>query len=237
MKRILLILLTSLIISLPVFAFSNGSEIITNKELVKRRQKIQEIGYKLLNANVIDKRITFVYAHSKNKPDAFISHKNREIQIYKGLMDLIDDDDELAFIIAREISYGIDFYKGPLKGFFYFPIWPPRERRIENRADLRAVDFMTKAGYNPVASIVISNKILAQSRYEWYSYHSLGSKRMARLYAHIYQKYPYFLVNNVYQENLIYQNFLLTSRENRLIFKKTLDEFEKTNKIKKPKYK
>ena len=35
------------------------------------------------------------------------------------------------------------------------------------------------------------------------------------VYEYIYTKYPYYLQNNTYLENEHYQNFLLTSQENR----------------------
>lgn len=38
---------------------------------------------------------------------------------------------------------------------------------------------------------------------------------MMEVYEYIYKKYPEYLVNNPYKENPFYQNFLLTSKENR----------------------
>ena len=53
----------------------------------------------------------------------------------------------------------------------------------------------------------------------------------------IFQKYPYFLVNNEYIKNPIYQNFLLNSKKNRLEFKEALEEAKNTNKkFKQPSY-
>jgi hypothetical protein len=43
----------------------------------------------------------------------------------------------------------------------------------------------------------------------------LTSKRLANVYEYIYTKYPYYLKNNEYITNEAYQNFLLTSVENR----------------------
>ena len=45
--------------------------------------------------------------------------------------------------------------------------------------------------------------------------HPLTSRRMMEVYEYIYKKYPEYLVNNPYKENPFYQNFLLTSKENR----------------------
>ena len=85
----------------------------------------------------------------------------------------------------------------------------------EIQKDKRAVDYLVKAGYNPLAYIVVANKIFDQPRYEWISSHPTGSNRLATVYEYIYTKYPQYLVHNAYKDNIYYQNFLLTSRENR----------------------
>jgi hypothetical protein len=43
----------------------------------------------------------------------------------------------------------------------------------------------------------------------------LTSKRLAYIYEKIYMQYPCFLVDNKYINNEYYQNFLLSSVENR----------------------
>ena len=77
---------------------------------------------------------------------------------------------------------------------------------------------MVQAGYNPVAGIVVMSKCFPQSRYDWYSTHPLTSRRMMELYEYIYKKYPEYLANNAYKNDLYYQNFLLTSKQNRKNF-------------------
>ena len=91
---------------------------------------------------------------------------------------------------------------------------------------------MVKAGYNPLGMIVVLNKILDDQRYDWHLTHPLGSKRLATIYEYIYTKYPQYLVQNEYKDNLIYQNFLLTSRENRHKFEEKI----KSGSTKKIKY-
>ena len=48
----------------------------------------------------------------------------------------------------------------------------------------------------------------------------------------VYKKYPEYLVNNPYKTNIYYQNFLLTSKENRAKFQEKV----KTNSTKKVNY-
>lgn len=82
---------------------------------------------------------------------------------------------------------------------------------------------MVNAGYNPVAMIVMMNKVMPQGRYEFLSTHPLTSRRMAYVYEYIYTKYPQYLKNNKYQDNIYYQNFLLTSQDNRRKLQKKIE--------------
>ena len=72
---------------------------------------------------------------------------------------------------------------------------------------------MVKAGYNPIALITFIQKTVPQKRYDTISTKNLTSKRLAHIYEYIYTKYPY------------YQNFLLTSQNNR----RMLEEKVKNN--------
>ena len=105
-------------------------------------------------------------------------------------------------------------------------------RKYEYKADKRAVDYLVNAGYNPLAIIVMDTKIMSQFRYEFFGTHPLSSRRVMEVYEYIYEKYPSFLANNRYADNIYYQNFLLTSENNR----KKLAEKIKTNSKKKVKY-
>ena len=74
---------------------------------------------------------------------------------------------------------------------------------------------MVKAGYNPLGLITYINKTCPQARQDKISGSNLTSRRLAYIYEKIYTQYPNFLVNNAYINNEYYQNFLLTSLENR----------------------
>ena len=62
---------------------------------------------------------------------------------------------------------------------------------------------------------VFINKTCAQAKGDKISRHNLTSKRLATIYEYITFKYPRFLKDNEYINNQYYQNFLLTSVENR----------------------
>lgn len=192
----------------------------------EKQNYINKVGFRLLNANKIQQRMAFRY-NSKNEVNAFSSHVDRSITVYNGIMSYMEDEDELAAVMAHEISHSIDSYQGIFRGALSFIpiIFVPR--KYERKADKRAVDFMVNAGYNPVAIIVIFNKCFSQTRYEFLSTHPLSSRRMAYVYEYIYRKYPQYLKNNAYYNNIYYQNFLLTSQENRRKLQKSLESGKK----------
>ena len=66
--------------------------------------------------------------------------------------------------------------------------------------------------------ITFLHKVYPQKRTDIISTTNLTSKRVMYVYEYIYKNYPEFLVNNEYKDNMYYQNFLLTSTENRAKF-------------------
>lgn len=212
-----------LLISLLFTAFSTASVFadsvfFNNSELVKIQNKVVSTGFKILNANNIDKKMTFYFDSSKNVVNAYTSSRDRSIVVYRGVFNMLDSEDELAAVLAHEISHGVDSYDGIFRGFFEPVSHFSAPKKYEYKADKRAVDYMVKAGYNPIAFIVMINKIGSQTRYERCHSHPLTTRRMMAVYEYIYRKYPQYLVNNAYIENIYYQNFLITSRENRKKF-------------------
>lgn len=147
-------------------------------------------------------------------------------------MDFMESEEELAAILSHEISHSVDCYQGAMRGFFCTFKYAFNPQRHELKADKRAVDYMVNAGYDPLAFIVISNKFMSQPRYAWYSTHPLASKRLASVYEYVYTKYPQYLVNNSYKNNIYYQNFLLTSKQNRRKLQNSIE----TKAKKPPKY-
>ncbi len=220
--RLLFIFITLAILNLPATAI----EIIPAKEN-SIQTHIDNIGTKILNKNNIDKRIIFTY--NKQTKEKLISTdkrlSKRQIIVYDGLYQSIQNDDELAAMLSREISTVMKSYSG---------IWGGRldsiqvtlgSKKFETVADKRAVDYMVNANYNPLALIIFINKTCPQKRSDRFSRHNLTSKRLARIYEYITYKYPEYLTNNELLNNQYYQNFLLTSIENR----KKLEEKIKNN--------
>lgn len=219
MRKVILLLAVLLLFNTN--AFAGSSELITSASVIEAQNRIDQIGFKLLNSNGIEKRTVFDF-DTKSTKNAYSAYKDRQIVMYRGMYNRLSSDDEIAAVLAHEISHSVDSYQGGLKGYFTFfhNVWFLGAKKYEYKADKRGVDYMVNAGYNPVAMIVMMSKTFSQTRYDWYSTHPLASRRMMEVYEYIYKKYPEYLVNNKYKDNPYYQNFLLTSKENRTKFQK-----------------
>ena len=204
---------------------SYGEYVIEDiKQTREIQNRISSIGFRLLNSNGIEKRTVFDY-DKKDTKNAYSRYADRQIVLYKGLYYRLNSDDEIAAVLAHEISHSVDSYDGILRGFF--SCFSFDSKKNEYKADKRGVDYMVHAGYHPIAMIVVMSKCFPQERYDWYSTHPLTTKRMMAVYEYIYKKYPEYLVNNPYKDNIYYQNFLLTSKENR---SKLKDKIESNSK-------
>ncbi|MEI8376985.1 MAG: M48 family metallopeptidase [bacterium] len=202
MKKFFVLLMFLFISNSFVWAY----DVDFNKE-GQYQKKVMEMGFGILNANRIEKRIIFRYQGNKI-PNAYADSYEKSVIVLKGLMPYMDDDSELAGILSHEIAHNIDYYEGFWRCMAM--AWSPQ--KYEEKADKKAVDYMVKAGYDPVAMIIVLNKICGQSGS---STHPVTLKRLAYIYEYIYQKYPAYLADNQYKTNLYYQNFLLTSKKER----------------------
>ena len=211
----------------PVFAW----DVKTTDELQVR---MNSVGFRILNTNRIEKRFTFMAINRVYTRDFWtdVSSVNRIVWIKPVVIPYIDSDDELAAILSHSLAHGVDTYEGALRGYISILNYWVAPNKYDLKADKMAIDFMVNAGYNPLALITILNKIGKQYRYDILSNHTLVSRRMMLAYEYIYTKYPSILVENEYKDNIYYQNFLLTSRNNRM----KLLEKVKSGSVKKIKY-
>ena len=212
MKKIFLSVITLLILaSAPVFAW----DVKTTNEL---QERMNSVGFKILNSNRIEKRFTFMAINRVYTRDFWtdVSSVNRIIWVKPVILPYIDNDDELAAVLSHSIAHGVDTYDGIMRGYISIVNYWVSPNKYDLKADKLAVDYMVNADYNPLALITILNKIGKQYRYDIFSNHTLVSRRMMLIYEYIYTKYPSILVDNEYKDNIYYQNFLLTSRNNRM---------------------
>ncbi len=204
------------------------SQVFANEYLLTQKNTIQsrvdEIGTKILNHNKITKRVIFVYDVEAKRNILEIKNilSKRQVIVYDDLYKSAQTDDEIAAMLAREISLAVRSYDGNWGGRIDSLQIVASPKKFEIIADKRAVDYMVKAGYNPLALIVYVNKTCPQKRSDFISRSNLTSKRLANIYEYLTFKYPQFLENNEYINNIYYQNFLLTSVQNRTKLKEKI---------------
>lgn len=220
LKRIFILIMLFFISNTGVL-YASETDLQSIEAQIEKEQtiqsKINNIGSKLLNANKIDKRIVFVY--DENAKESFLkidsSVTSRQVVVYGNAYKFVQNDDELAGFLARGILTALKSYDGYFNGYLSALQIKAAPKKFEIVADKRAVDYMVNAGYDPIGLITFIQKSCPQKRFDKISNKNLASKRLAIIYEYIYTKYPYFLVNNKYFENEHYQNFLLTSQNNR----------------------
>lgn len=216
MKKIHIFALTLLILLSGIYSSVKADDI--NNIIVtdmKIQDHISNIGLKLLNSNKIDVRMIFVYNSKYSKINLEPNLRKRQIVVYDKSIQFASDDSEIAAFLSREICKAAESYTGIWKGLVTSVQIKCAPKKYEIFFDKRAVDFMVNAGYNPIGLITFINKSYPQKRFDKIARTNLTSKRLANIYEYIYLKYPYFLKNNEYIESEAYQNFLLTSIDNR----------------------
>lgn len=180
----------------------------------KEVQKIMYVGAKIINANKLDKRVPFQVKDKKNIINAGAYLTPKHVIVYSGLLPYIDNDDELAYVLAHETAHTLDAYEGVGRWFaMMFNV-----RSYEYKADLIGVDLMVKAGYNPIAAITEANKWMPESTFDLIWGHPKPSRRMFEMYKYIYKKYPWAL-NTDMVHNINYENFIYSSQKEITQFK------------------
>lgn len=210
MKKFLLVL-TLIFAGMAVSAqeFADSSNNIWNN-IGKKEQKVYNIGAKILYANKIQKRIVF-YLNDSKTVNAFAAYDNKSVNINKGMLNYIDNDDELAAVISHEIAHNLDYNSGFGKAI----AMNFNARPYEYKADIVGIDLMVKAGYNPIAMITIMNKISGErvfSLHHILRQHPATSKRLMNDYKHIYKNYPQYLSSDM-TKNINYLNWVNTAQE------------------------
>lgn len=213
-------------------AYAITDEILINENSIQA--KINNVGSKILNSNKLDKRVVFVY-DKEGKSNILGSTKTltkRQVIIFGEKYKNIETDDELAAYISREIAPALRSYDGLGSGWLSSIKIKAAPKKYELVFDKLAVDYMVNAGYNPLGLITFINKTCPQARQDKISTTNLTSKRLAHIYHRIYTQYPSYLVNNTYINNEYYQNFLLTSLDNRKIVEEKAKNPKTSKKLK-----
>lgn len=167
-------------------------------------EKVLTVGQKILIDNKIPKRVPIFVNNNNKVVNASSNMYDKTVNIYSGTFLYIDNDDELAYILSHEIAHSVEAYGGMLK---YMAI-NANSKKYEQKADLNGIDYMVKAGYDPIAAITMGNKIFGEPIWDWgFTYlHPKGSKRLIDMYKYIYVKYPQYL-NSPLTQTPSYKNF------------------------------
>ena len=234
MKRIVLIFFV---------LFFNFAFAATDWDSTSALNRVNTIGTKILKANNINHPIEFKVSDE----DAVNAYANidKEIYVYRGLLQYVETDDELAGVISHEMGHIINGHcakQSVLNSIIatIANIFKPKttagaitsaigqsltsskiSRNDEFEADLTGVDLMTKGGYNPLGMVSLLSKI-SQSYIDILSSHPSGEKRILNSYDYIQYNYP----------NYISKGYNTTSYKNALtLIKPTLDERKSSEKL------
>ena len=109
MKKILSIFLSFLILIIyPLSAFAVGEDDPLWSGHPSYEKKVMNVGNKILIANNIHKRLTFLVIRDYNKSQInAYANDTGDVVVYYSLLKYIESDDELAAILSHEISHQV----------------------------------------------------------------------------------------------------------------------------------
>ena len=173
-------------------------------------KRVNTIGQKLMKANNLPDTITFKVSNDDNV-NAY-ANLNKEVYVYKGLLEYVTDDNELAAVISHELGHIINGHcakqtvLNSLIGTASSSFNPQTElgtaalgltqnlasskvsRNDEFEADLTGTDLLVRAGYNPLAMISVLNKICG-NYFDVLSSHPSGERRLMNIYDYVEYNY------------------------------------------------
>lgn len=198
-------------LQLSVFAASTTTNTSSTNWTAKNNvARVNTIGKALLAKNNLPTKITFKVIET-DEVNAF-ANADKEICVYTGLLKFVNNDAELAGVIAHEIGHIVNHHVAKqnvvntvTKTAIYNANIDSRikvganaannmtmlkmSRTEEYEADITGVDLMTKAGYNPLAMVSVLFKI-GGNYADFTSTHPSSDKRTMYLYDYITYAYP-----------------------------------------------
>ncbi len=171
--------------------------------------RVNSIGNKLLKANGVQQAIEFKVS-AEEDVNAY-ANINKEVYVYKGLLEYVSNDEELAAVISHEVGHilnghcakqgvlntGVNIlaqkaaqkYNATAVAVGQQLTSSKLSRNDEFEADLTGVDLMAKAGFNPLAMVSVLNKICG-NYIDILQTHPSGEKRLLNIYNYVEYNYP-----------------------------------------------
>lgn len=207
LKKILLIALLLLFSSVNAATTTATS---TNWDSAAALKRVNNVGSKILKANNINYDIQFKVSDTDDI-NAY-ANINKEIYVYRGLLEFVNNDDELAGVISHEMGHIINGHcakqtvlatgiatatsvinvSETTKAVGQTLATSKISRNDEYEADLTGVDLMTKGGYNPLGMVSLLQKI-SQSYMDIMQSHPSGEKRVLNAYDYVNYNYPTYV--------------------------------------------
>ena len=210
MKKIIsvFILFSCILFANIVYSADNGMS-TTNWDSSAALNRVNTIGTKILTANKLPSGINFKVSDQEDI-NAY-ANIDKEIYVYRGLLQYVQNDEELAGVIAHEMGHIINNHC--IKQTFFNSIIAKLtpsfkstvanattaitqqlvvtklSRSEETEADLTGADLLVNAGYNPLAMISVLNKICG-NYIDILQTHPSGDKRIMAIYDYINYNYP-----------------------------------------------
>lgn len=206
MRKIIFAIALVFVLNVTVYSATTT----TNWNSTAALNKVNAIGSKIIKANGIGQEITFKVSDQADV-NAY-ANINKEVYVYRGLLEYVNNDDELAGVISHELGHILNGHcakQGVLNtGVNILALVTAQatgsttavslgqqlassklSRKDEFEADITGVDLMTKAGYNPLAMISVLNKICG-NYIDILQSHPSGEKRLLNIYDYVEYNYP-----------------------------------------------
>ena len=181
----------------------------------QQNNAVKRIGTSLLSKSKIpeSRQVSFMVVQ-KDEVNAY-TDQNNNVVVYRGILPYLEQEDELAFIIAHELGHveqyhvvrgifrsgilsvltsfiGTTTKTGNLSGVAGDMAYKKFSRNDEFKADQRGMDFLVGAGYNPLAAISVLYKIGTNYMDIWAD-HPSTEKRITKDYQYIEKNYPQYI--------------------------------------------
>ena len=176
--------------------------------------RVNAIGQKLMSASKLPDGITFKVSDDESI-NAY-ANLNKEVYVYKGLLQYVNDDNELAAVISHELGHIINGHcakqtvadtalsaitnKISSNGGTVASLGASTAQQLasskisrtdEFEADLTGADLLVNAGYNPLAMVSVLNKICG-NYFDLLETHPSGEKRLLNIYDYVDYNYPQY---------------------------------------------